>query len=253
MKPPSLAAQQFGATAKSYLESPVHARGADLDRLRDLAEKARPASVLDLGCGAGHASFAIAPSAAKIIAYDVSAPMVAIVAEEAARRGLTSLSAQEGAVEELPFEDRRFDWVVTRLSAHHWSDVRKALREARRVLKDTGTLTIIDVIAPEEPLFDTILQSVEILRDVSHVRNYRVSEWQTLLTTAGFRITEREVWKIPIMFQSWITRMNTPESRAVAVRSIFTEAPTEARDYFAVQDDYSFEIDAAWMSARPDS
>lgn len=253
MKPPSLAAQQFGASARSYLESPVHAQGADLDRLRDLAQKARPASVLDLGCGAGHASFAIAPYAKELIAYDVSAPMVAIVAEEGARRGLTCLSAQEGAVEDLPFEDRRFDWVVTRLSAHHWSDIRKALREVRRVLKDTGTLTIIDIVAPEEPLFDTILQSVEILRDTSHVRDYRVSEWQTLLATAGFKITETEVWKIPIVFQSWITRMRTPELRTEAVRSLFTGAPTEVRNYFAVQDDCSFEIDAAWMSARPAS
>lgn len=247
----SLAAHQFGVSAQSYLESPVHARGPDLDRLRALAEKWRPASVLDLGCGAGHASFAIAPSAQELIAYDVSAPMVAIVAAEGARRGLGSLRVKEGVVEALPFEDRRFDWVVTRLSAHHWSDVPQALREARRVLKDDGTLTIIDIVAPERPLFDTVLQTVEILRDASHVRDYRASEWQAMLTQAGFRVTDTDTRKIPIAFKAWIARMNTPDLRAEAVCSIFSSAAAEVRDYFRVQDDYSFEIDAAWITAHP--
>ena len=251
MKPPSLAAQQFGAGAQSYLESPVHAQGADLDRLRKLAERQGPASVLDLGCGAGHASFAIAPHAEELIAYDVSAPMVALVAAEGVRRGLTSLSAQEGAVEDLPFADRRFDWVVTRLSAHHWSDVPKALREARRVLKEEGLLVIIDIVAPERSLCDTMLQSVEILRDASHVRDYRVSEWSVLLSHAGFRFVDINTWKIPIEFASWIERMHTPELRTEAVRSLFAGAAPEVREYFGVQDDYSFQIDAAWMTARP--
>ncbi len=247
----SLAAHQFGVSAQSYLESPVHAQGPDLDHLRALAESRRPASVLDLGCGAGHASFAIAPFAEEVIAYDVSAPMVALVAAEGARRGLASLGVKEGVAEALPFEDQRFDWVVTRLSAHHWSDVQKALREARRVLKDHGTFTIIDIVAPERPLFDTILQSVEILRDASHVRNYRASEWQALLTQAGFQVTDTETWKIPITFKAWIARMHTPELRVEAVRSVFAGAAPEVRDYFRVQDDCSFEIDCAWMTAHP--
>lgn len=247
----SLAARQFGVSAQSYLESPVHAQGPDLDRLRALAEKHRPPSVLDLGCGAGHASFAIAPFAEELIAYDVAAPMVALVAAEGARRGLASLGIKEGVAEALPFEDRRFDWVVTRLSAHHWSDVPKALREVRRVLKDDGALTIIDILAPERPLFDTVLQTVEILRDASHVRDYRVSEWQAMLTQAGFQVTSTDAWKIPILFKAWIARMHTPEPRVEAVRSVFAGAAMEVRDYFRVQDDWSFEIDAAWMMAHP--
>lgn len=251
MDQPSLAAHRFGVSAQSYLESPVHSQGKDLDRLRALAETHRPASVLDLGCGAGHASFAIAPFAEELIAYDVAAPMVALVGAEGARRGLASLGVKEGVAEALPFEDRRFDWVVTRLSAHHWSDVPKALREVRRVLKDDGVLTIIDIAAPENPLFDTILQTVEILRDASHVRNYRASEWRALLAQAGFRVTDTDTWKIPITFKAWIARMRTPELRAEAVRRVFAEAAAEAREYFRVQDDGSFEIDAAWITALP--
>jgi hypothetical protein len=61
-----------------------------------------------------------------------------------------------------------------------------ALREMRRVIKPQGTLVIIDVVALESPLCDTLLQTVEILRDASHVRDYRASEWSAMLQQAGF-------------------------------------------------------------------
>jgi tRNA1(Val) A37 N6-methylase TrmN6 len=56
----ALAVQQFGSTAARYLASPVHSSGADLDRLAGLARESRISSALDLGCGAGHASYALA-------------------------------------------------------------------------------------------------------------------------------------------------------------------------------------------------
>ena len=56
----ALTVQQFGSTAARYLASPVHSSGTDLDRLAGLARESRPSSALDLGCGAGHASYALA-------------------------------------------------------------------------------------------------------------------------------------------------------------------------------------------------
>jgi hypothetical protein len=45
------------------------------------------------------------------------------------------------------------------------------------VLKPGGKLAFIDVMSPGQPLLDTYLQAVEVLRDTSHVHNYAMAEW----------------------------------------------------------------------------
>ena len=70
--------KSFSSNAERYLTSPVHSAGADLDFLaRSVAALDQP-KVLDLGCGAGHASFATAPFAREVIAFDLTAGMLEV-------------------------------------------------------------------------------------------------------------------------------------------------------------------------------
>ncbi|MHB8181257.1 MAG: hypothetical protein ACYDDR_10630 [Acidithiobacillus ferrivorans] len=120
-----------------------------------------------------------------------------------------------------------------------------------RVLQPEGRLVVIDAIAPETPLLDTPLQSIEVLRDASHVRDYRYSEWEAMLVLAGFMVSDQQAWKLPLCFESWIGRMRTPELRVAAIRSLCAAAATEVRDYFAIQPNNDCAIDAAWIEAVP--
>jgi ubiquinone/menaquinone biosynthesis C-methylase UbiE len=250
---PQLAARQFGDTAANYLSSSVHAQGADLDRLEQLARRLQPLRALDLGCGAGHTAFALARGGARqVIACDPSPPMLAVVVAEARARELSAIQVIGGTAEGLQFDDSSFDLVATRFSAHHWPSVPAALREVARVLKPQGRFVVIDVIAPEAALLDTTLQTLELLRDRSHVRDYRESEWQQMLAAAGFADLISNVWKLPLQFDSWVRRIATPSRRIEALRAVFEDLPSEARSYFAVQADGSFTSDGCWIEAvRP--
>ncbi len=55
-----MSVSQFGSKPANYLMSAVHATGADLERLKAMASQIHPNRALDLGCGAGHVSFALA-------------------------------------------------------------------------------------------------------------------------------------------------------------------------------------------------
>lgn len=249
MQQQALVAQQFGNTASAYLSSAVHAQGADLVLMQEAARRLGQPRVLDLGCGAGHASFAVAPVASHVTAFDLAPQMLGVVEHAARQRGLDNIVTQQGDVAQLPFADASFDMVVTRFSAHHWRDVAGALQEAWRVLRPQGSLLIVDIVAPQAALYDSTLQAVELLRDGSHVRDYRVCEWAAKLDAAGFTHRVRNQWKLEMEFASWVARMQTPQPRIDAIRALFDTAPQEARDYFDVRDDYSFHIDAALFEA----
>lgn len=120
-----------------------------------------------------------------------------------------------------------------------------ALREVHRVLHSGGVFVVI--VAPEAALYDTTLQAVELLRDASHVRDYRVTEWSVMLSAATFTHACKSEWKLDMQFNPWIARMRTPPKRMQATRSLFDSAPEEVAAYFMVQDDCSFSMDAALL------
>jgi len=242
--------KQFGTVAEAYLTSTVHSQGSDLAAIADKVKNTSGAKLLDLGCGAGHVSFAIAPYVESAIACDLSREMIDVVDKEVKRRELGNISTRQGRAEELPFEDASFDWVCTRYSAHHWTEIRTALREARRVLKRGGTLVIVDICAPANPLLDTHLQAIELLRDESHVRDYSLAEWNTFLQEAGFQSKEQSRWRLPLDFNPWVERMRTPPVYVEAIRSLLQNASQEIRGYFQVTDDCSFALDAVLIEAN---
>jgi SAM-dependent methyltransferase len=246
----AMTVNQFGSNAEYYLPSAVHASGADLERLVAIVGEKPSVRALDLGCGAGHVAYALARGGAgRVVAYDPSSDMLAVVAQEALRRGHEVIETIVGSAERLPFESESFDLVVTRYSAHHWANVPRALEECARVTKTGGRLIVIDVVSPEVPLLDTTLQVIEFLRDASHVRNYRISEWREMQSTAGFTEASVSSWKTPIDFPTWIARIGTPPDRVAALRTVFPDLPREAQDYFAISAGFSFQFDTAWFES----
>ena len=235
--------RQFGAQAAAYLGSAVHAEGAEFAQLRERLSAKSGARVLDLGCGAGHVSFQVAALSGEVVAYDLSAEMLDVVAAAAADRGLNNIRTKRGAAESLPFADGEFDFVFSRYSAHHWRDVGQALREVRRVLKPGGVAAFIDVAAPGLPLLDTHLQAVEVLRDTSHVRDYSLSEWTRLVGEAGLVVTACTCQRLRLEFSSWVERMRTPEVMRQAIRALQLSVGTEVREYFEITGDGSFSTD----------
>ncbi len=242
---------QFGPVASAYLTSTPHAQGADLQRMGERFRDQPGARVLDLGCGAGHLAFAVAPQVREVVALDLSPEMLQTVSAEARRRGLDNIRTECAAVEALPFGDQVFDVVCTRFSAHHWAAIGQALKEVRRVLKPGGRLVLIDIVGHADALLDTRLQAVELLRDTSHVRNHSVAEWQVLLLQAGFRPELQSGWKLPIDFAAWVARMRTPAARVEVIRELLSHAPAAFKQHYALADDLSFELDAALFEAVP--
>jgi len=139
--------------------------------------------------------------------------------------------------------------IISRYSAHHWHDVGQALREVRRVLKPGGKMIMMDVASPGNQLLDIYLQTVEKLRDTSHVHNYAPGQWLSLLTEAGLQIEELTSGRLVLEFGSWVARMRTPEHFVVAIRELQKVMPDDVVQHFDIQPDGSFTVDLTMIVA----
>lgn len=239
----------FGPRAKAYVDSAVHAKGADLDALEAMISAVKPRRAIDLGCGGGHVSYLMARHAGTVVAADLSSEMLAAVAATAQARGIANLETAQTPAEKLPFADESFDFAATRYSAHHWRDFPAGIREARRVLKPGSRAAFIDAYSAGSPLVDTHLQAVELIRDPSHVRDYSAGEWLAALAVAGFRIDDMRTFRVRMDFPVWVARIATPEENVRALRKMQMEAPEEVKRHTELEADGSFMLDVMMIQA----
>ena len=220
---------QFAAAATAYSSSLAHGDPGALSRVVELVAPQPTDVALDIATGAGHTALALAPHVAKVVAYDLTEAMLAETRRNAAARALANVSTQQGAAESLPFPEDTFDVVIVRQAPHHFADVRAAVREMARVAKPGGRVIIIDSTTPEDESLAREWNDIERLRDPSHVRNYRPSEWRDFVSGAGLRITFEELSFAteqgrPMDFAAWVRRSNTPAAAAAEVTRRFREA-----------------------------
>jgi len=126
----------------------------------------RPRSVLDLGCGTGTLTIALAKSCtfASVTGLDADAQALAI-AQDKARRSGALVRFERGFSSSMPFPDGYFDRVVSSLFFHHLTPGEKAatLSEVRRVLRPDGELHIADWGKPANAVMRVAFLAVQLL------------------------------------------------------------------------------------------
>lgn len=242
--------RQFGPVAAAYATSSVHVGGADLDAMLAAASLRGDEAVLDVAAGAGHTALAFAPRVASVVAVDLTETMLATGRRLAEENGIGNATFVQADAGHLPFPDEAFDLVTSRYAAHHFPRPAAVAREWARVLKPEGWLLLVDVVSPDDPATDTILNAAEVLRDPSHVRDHSIPQWFAMLEGAGFAVEEMGQYPLRLPFASWTERMRTPEPAAAQILALFAGAPESVRNALWLEEDGTFTCPVALLRGR---
>jgi ubiquinone/menaquinone biosynthesis C-methylase UbiE len=105
-------------------------------------EGAAGLAVLDVGCGQGIDLCEFGLAGARVTGIDLTQRHVELARTHIEEAGIEATIIQ-GDAERLPFEADSFDRIVSNGVLHHTPDIEAALREIRRVLRPSGTSTVI--------------------------------------------------------------------------------------------------------------
>lgn len=93
--------------------------------------------VLDLGCGTGATTLALAEKVGpggEVVALDISAPLLEMAQERAAAAGLGNIRFVEADAQTFTFESGSFDLIISRFGAMFFSDPVAAFQNMRSAL-----------------------------------------------------------------------------------------------------------------------
>lgn len=226
-------AGQFDAQAGNYGKSHILADTADVEAV--ISElKLRPnTDALDVATGNGHTAILLAKKGFRVIASDVSTRMLDEAMKLATEEGV-NIDFREHTAEKLPYPDNSFGLVTCRVAAHHFSSPEQFMREASRVLKMYGYLVIIDTTVPDDHVEAAQwIDTVDRLRDPSHVKYVTPSSWRKWAGDCGLTVTKVDVQPFKQPDLNWYFNVaNTPPESRKKVLEMIAKAPAAVRELF---------------------
>ncbi|KAM9363988.1 putative methyltransferase [Pholidichthys leucotaenia] len=131
------------AHAASYLKYRISPSDFLMQKIFDFLEKqkGRPFELaVDVGCGSGQGTLLLAKGFDSVVGTDVSPAQLEMALQHAKK---PNIAYRQCMAEELPFADSSVD-LVTAMSAFHWFDRPRFLKEVHRVLKPRGCLAMLN-------------------------------------------------------------------------------------------------------------
>jgi ubiquinone/menaquinone biosynthesis C-methylase UbiE len=145
---------------------------------------------LDIGCGTGNYTVALANKGLSFYGVEPSDKMLEIARSQDGR-----IKWFNGKAESLPADDTMFDGVIATLTIHHWTDLEKAFYEIYRVLKQDGKLVIFTATTEQMEGYWLNHYFPKMLDD-SMIQMPSFNNIKEAITEAGLAITSTEKYFI---------------------------------------------------------
>ena len=161
------------------------------DRLVALLGAAPGACALDVACGTGNYTSALAARGLAMVGLDVSRTMLA---RAGAKHPFLPLVRGDAAA--LPFADGAFSHAVTTLAIHHMADLPAVFSNVRRVVARGGRYLIFSALPEQVETYWLTSYFPALMKSAVRVCPARKTV-EAALAAAGFRSVAIERWDVP--------------------------------------------------------
>ena len=190
--------KDWGNMADKFDENTIYVVGeAICEEISErLSQEKELGDVVEFGCGTGYFTKAIAKNARHIIATDVSKEMLEIAKRELKdHRNITFRIANCKATD---FPDKKFDAVLMVNLLHVIKEPSCAMDESYRILKDNGSLIIIDLTGCGMKKLEMLKLAFRYIRKMgkppkTDKGNLAPKDLEVLAENAGFEIEENKL------------------------------------------------------------
>ena len=129
------------------------------DELRSIFRVNQPGSLLDIGTGTARILEVLDPLVDEAEGVYFSHQMLNIARINLDHPALGHCQVRFGNMYQLPYRDKSYDSVIIHHVLHFADHPQEVLREAGRILKETGLLVIVDFLSHQQEDFRTIYQN----------------------------------------------------------------------------------------------
>lgn len=173
---------------------PTWHEDSERQRVMDFYKIALRGKVLDGGCGAGELTFYLCrlPNIENIVGIDIAENIIRKSEKRAEGLNEKKISFIQASVTDLPFEKNTFDTVLSFETLEHILDVRKALQEFNRVLKNGGYLAIstVELSWLKRVIISALLFDSYFDPETPHIRFFTKRTLKNLLEKCGFGVIQ---------------------------------------------------------------
>ena len=227
--------RQFTRQADAYSDMPQTVDAARMDALAAFTGVQPHHEVLDVACGPGFLTAALARRCARVLGVDATPALLERARSHAARNGMTNLGFNLGDAETLPFADGRFDVVTCKAAFHHFARPERVLREMRRVVKNHGRVMVADMLGSEDTPRAQYQDRIERLCDPTHVRALPRSEFERMFSSAALEVLSASSGKVDYDVDEWMAHGGPPAETAAEIVRLFEASLDEDRSGLAVR------------------
>ncbi len=222
----SVVVGEFSHQAEGFDRAPVMNAAETLDALIELTPEGGGGRWLEVACGTGIVSRALAMRVGEVLGVDLTGAMLDVARRRAQSAGLANARYVVGDATDLALADACFDGAVTRFSLHHIPVAGRVIGELARVVRRGGSVIIGDHVTDEDGAAAAWHQEIERLRDPSHWRCLTAARIRQLGHAAGLQLSAERLIAFELDFNEWLGRASGGARAGALVQACLAERPT---------------------------